>query len=354
MPLSKERWQRLMDLFETALEMPSEQRQAFLDAAAGGDAELRGQVEGMLAQEPLAGSRLSEVIGGVADTAALGNPWLERRFGPYRIVREIGRGGMGIVFEAVRDDNEYRKRVALKIAPGWHDPERVAERFRRERQILAELEHPNIARFLDGGAERGLPYFAMELVEGIPITEHCRSLGLSSRQRVDLFLQVCAAVHYAHQVLVIHRDIKPSNILVTPGGVPKLLDFGVAKILQDPSGDSGATTGRMMWTPDYASPEQVRGGSVTTRTDVYALGLLLFEMLTGQRGQVADSSSPLAFDRSICETELPPASRTAAQSGDPETARLLAGDLDTILAKATRKEPGQRYESVATSRRKNA
>jgi tetratricopeptide (TPR) repeat protein len=346
MTFSKERWQRLNDLFHAAADLPPERRQAFLNIEASGDEELRAQLEGMLAQEAEANSRLSEVIGSVAAAATGANAWTERRFGPYRIVREIGRGGMGIVFEAARDDQEYRKRVALKIAPGWHNPEPAGQRFRRERQILAELEHPNIARFLDGGAEEGLPYFAMELVEGAPITEYCRKHTLSIRERVGLFLQVCSAVHYAHQRLVIHRDIKPSNILVSPEGVPKLLDFGIAKILEDQGGDTQTTIGRMMWTPDYASPEQVRGSSITTRTDVYALGLLLFEMLTGERGQLADSSSPLALDRSICETEIPAASRTAARLGDRIVAKLLEGDLDTILAKALQKDSGQRYGSV--------
>jgi tetratricopeptide (TPR) repeat protein len=251
-------------------------------------------------------------------------------FGPYRILREIGRGGMGLVFEAVRDDDEYRKRVALKIAPSWRDAALLRERLRHERQILADLEHPYIARFLDGGTEGGVPYIAMEFVEGVPITAYCRSLPL--RDRVRLFREVCAAVRYAHEHLIVHRDLKPGNILVTSDGVPKLLDFGIAKILS-PLAEGGATTGLMLWTPDYTSPEQVRGRPVTTRTDIYSLGLILYELLTGTPAQPADTTSPLELDRSVCEREPPPAG--------------IDRDLDSIVRMAIRKEPERRYGSVA-------
>jgi eukaryotic-like serine/threonine-protein kinase len=234
--------------------------------------------------------------------------WIGRRYGAYRITRAIGRGGMGLVFEAVRDDDEFRKTVALKIAPPWQDAATVRERFRVERQILAGLEHVNIAGFLDGGTDHGEPYFVMEYVEGVPITAYCRDRQLGLRPTIELFRRICAAVHFAHESLVVHRDLKPANILVTAEGTPKLLDFGIATIL-DPLADANATRATIgaPWTPDYTSPEQVRGRPVTTRTDVYSLGLILYELLCGARGQVADPSTPLALDRSICEAEpIPP------------------------------------------------
>src|SRR5262249_16934752 len=198
--------------------------------------------------------------------------------------------GMGVVFEAERDDREYTMRVALKIASSFGDSELLRERFRHERQILAELDHPNIARFLDGGSCDGLPYFVMEFVAGSPITVFCRERQLTLPQRIELFRQVCAGVESAHTHLVIHRDLKPSNILVTTEGVPKLLDFGIAKLLDRSPGDRAETTGQMPWTPDYACPEQVRCERVSTRSDVYSLGLILYELLCGERGQIADTS----------------------------------------------------------------
>jgi len=344
MDLTEERWRRVIELFTAASQLPNDQRDSFLECEISGDPELRREVSGMLAHAASAGERIARTIEGIAQTAAQAGDWIGRRFGPYRIVREIGSGGMGMVFEAVRDDDQYRKTVALKVAPWWRDVDVLRERFRSERQILAELEHPHIARFLDGGAQDGIPYFAMEYVVGSPITEFCRKQRLRLRERIELFQQVCAAVHYAHESLVVHRDLKPANILVTTDGAAepqvKLLDFGIAKLLS-PLPDAGtASTGAMLWTPDYTSPEQVRHRAVTTRTDVYSLGLILYEMLTGERGQVADSSSPLALDRSICEMEPPPMSERA---GD----RQLRGDLDDIAAMAMRKEPERRYGSAA-------
>ena len=336
-----DRWERLEELFAEAVELPADLQSSFVDRETASDPALGKQLRALLEHDRGAASRLLHVVDGATRAAAAPVDWNGRRFGPYRIVREIGRGGFGIVFEAVRDDDEYRKTVALKIAPWWRDLDSLHDRFRYERQILAGLEHPYIARFLDGGTQDGIPYFAMEYVEGLPITEYARSRALTLRQTIEMFRQVCAAVHYAHQSLIVHRDLKPGNILVTGEGVPKLLDFGIAKLLSPVEDLARTTTGSLSWTPDYASPEQVRAQPITTRTDVYSLGLILFELLTGERAQVADTSSPLAIDRSICEIPIPLASTKA-----PALARQLRGDLNNVIAKATQKEAARRYPSV--------
>ena len=344
--LTPDRWRRLETLFEDALDLPLAERAAFVSQQTTDDAALERELSGMLEHAPFGGSRIANVVSSVAQLSVPVTEWVDRRFGEYRIVREIGRGGMGLVFEAVRADDEYLKRVALKIAPWWRDAGLIGSRFRLERQILANLDHPNIARFLDGGTEDGLPYFVMEYVEGVPIAAYCERHSLNVRERVELVRQVCAAVHFAHQNLVVHRDIKPANILVDENGTPKLLDFGIAKFLDGAEG-SLTTTGAGIWTPDYASPEQARGQAITTRADVYSLGLVLYELLTGERGQVADQSSPLALDRSICEVEPAlPSERVLAQ-GARADARRLRGDLDTIVMTALRKEPDRRYGSAA-------
>ncbi|MBL8177219.1 MAG: protein kinase [Bryobacterales bacterium] len=329
---SEERWRKLQASFEQAMDLPPGDRAAFL-AALDADEHLKRELHGMIRVASSGGVDLSQPIAALAGTASAA-PAHPRRFGPYRIVREIGHGGMGVVYEAVRED-EFHQRVALKIAPQWRGEEQLHARIRHERQVLAGLDHPNIARLIDGGSENGVPYFAMEYVEGIPITAFLHDRRPPLPARIALFQQVLAAVHYAHLNMVVHRDLKPSNILVTSEGVPKLLDFGIAKIL-DPMAGPGVTGTGMQWTPDYASPEQVRGLPVTAQTDVYSLALVLFEMLTGRRAQTADMSSPLALDKSICETE-------PARIGT----ELLHGDLLTIVFKAMSKEPSRRYESAA-------
>jgi len=344
MDTDHQHWQRLEELFATASEMPADDRSAFVDRETAGDSELRRELQALLDHDRGADGRIASAIAEAAQAAAPGVDWTGQRFGPYRIVREIGRGGMGIVFEAVRDDDEYRKTVALKIAPWWRDPELLRERFRHERQILAGLEHANIARFLDGGTRGDIPYLAMEFVEGRPITEYCAQNALKVRERVALFRQVCAAVHYAHQSLVIHRDLKPSNILVDRTGTPKLLDFGIAKLLSiEPGEHANTLTGASLWTPDYASPEQIRAAPVTTLSDVYSLGLILYELFTGERAQKADTASPLALHRSICETYMPPPSSRCPRA----IKRQISGDLDTIVGMATHKDPARRYDSAA-------
>jgi eukaryotic-like serine/threonine-protein kinase len=344
LPLTEAHWRRLEALFHATCELPAAEREPFIARETAGDPGLEGELRGMLAHGTDAPLRIADVIGRVAASVPAGE-WTGRRLGPYRIVREIGRGGMGVVFEAARDDAEYRKTVAVKVPPEWLDAALVRERFRLERQILAELEHPNIARFLDGGSENGIPYFVMEYVEGVPITDYCRQHPLDLRGRLTLFLQICAAVHFAHQHLVVHRDLKPANILVAADGTLKLLDFGIARLL-DPIAGAAAATVEMRWTPDYTSPEQIQGHAATTRTDVYSLGLILYELLTGERAQHADATSPLTLAQSICDTRPPrPSDRLAAD--DAGTAGTLRGDLDTIVMTAIAKEPERRYGTAA-------
>lgn len=345
--LSPERWAQVEQLFDELLACPPASRPGILDDVSAGDPELGALLSRMLAASEAAPARIADAIGGAAADLNQPTDWIGRRFGPYEAVREIGHGGMGIVFEAVRADDEYRKRVALKIAPGWRAYPGLVDRFRAERQILAELETETIARFLDGGTEGGVPYFVMEFVDGEPISDFCSRRELSLRQRLRLFQQVCAGVTFAHERLVVHRDLKPANILVTHEGVPKLVDFGVAKLL-DEAGDASATaTSFPAWTPNYVSPEQVRGRPVSPRTDVYSLGLVLYELVCGEGGQEGDTSSLLALDRSVCEHEPLPPSERAARRGSRALARELSGDLDTIVLKAIRKDPDERYSSVA-------
>lgn len=338
-------WSRLESLFHEASLLEGEEQKRFVERETAGDRALGEELRGLLLGSNSAGSRLAAVVERVTARVVGESNWAGRTFGPYRVVREIGRGGMGVVFEAWRDDSEYHKRVALKVAPDWRDLEWLRERFRSERQILARLEHPNIARFLDGGTEAGIPYFAMEYVDGQPVIAWAREHGLGVSECVAMFRQICAAVSYAHENLVIHRDLKPGNILVDSTGTPKLLDFGIATLLDDAAAQA-TTTGSRLWTPDYASPEQVRGQPLTVRTDVYSLGLLLYEILCGERPQQGAHLSPLALERAICEIEPDPPSARAAARGDKNLSRELRGDLDRIVAFAIRKEPSRRYSSA--------
>ncbi len=269
-----------------------------------------------------------------------------RRIGPYQVIREIGSGGMGAVYLAARADEAYRKEVAIKLIPRGVCTHSVIQRFRTERQILAGLDHPNIARLLDGGAtEDGLPYLVMEYIQGEPIDRYCEARRLSLVGRLRLFQSVCAAVHYAHQHLVIHRDIKPGNVLVTADGAPRLLDFGIAKLLSpEPSSGAaaaGSTTIPVM-TPAYASPEQVRGESITTASDVYSLGVLLYELLAGRRPYDVAGPTPAELERAVCRQEP---ERPSVVTGGA-LGRRLRGDLDNIVLMAMRKEPRRRYGSV--------
>lgn len=373
--MTPEAWQKLKAVLNAAMERPSGERSVFVRAACDGDAEMHRQVNSLISACEDTWSFFERPVSPEAperEFVVTIEPG--RRIGPYEVIREIGHGGMGTVYLAERADEEFRQQVAIKLIR-WGLEEMVVRRFRTERQVLANLQHPKIARLLDGGTTtEGLPYIVMEFVDGLPLLEYCDVRRLDVRDRLALFCQVCEAVHYAHQNLVVHRDLKPSNVLVTPEGVPKLLDFGIAKLLNpDPSSpdrDMTASALRPM-TPVYASPEQVRGESVTTATDTYSLGVVLYELLTGQLPYRFPTRQPQELARVISgvEPEKPSAvtgrMREATAPGDggtrgtmPEAAsrgrpggahewrRRLRGDLDNIILKALRKEPTRRYASV--------
>jgi eukaryotic-like serine/threonine-protein kinase len=300
-----ERWQQVREILDKAISLEPMERSSYLEKACAGDPELRQEVESLLDSHEQASSIFLK--DSPLDSKAIADTVHEhdrvgRRIGVYQIVEEIGHGGMGEVYQAIRADGQYDKRVAIKLVRAGWDTSSILDRFRHERQILASLDHPNIARLLDGGTtEEGVPYLVMELIEGIPIDQYCDNNNLNVTERLQLFGQVCAAVQYAHQRLVIHRDIKPSNILVTGEGVPKLLDFGIAKIL-DPSAGAETTMVRPM-TPEYASPEQIRGEAITTATDVYSLGVVLYRLLAGRSPYPESTRTPIEFARIICEAE---------------------------------------------------
>ncbi|RMH15850.1 MAG: serine/threonine protein kinase [Acidobacteria bacterium] len=347
--------------FETLIRPPAE-RAPYLARACDGDDELRREVESLIDADRRAGDFLEKpaVAANRPPFAALGS-----RVGPYELVRKLGEGGSSTVYLAVRADDQYRKRVALKVvAHGLATAERL-RRFRVERQILAGLEHPSIARLLDGGTtDAGLPYFVMELVEGEPIDVYCDRRRLGVDQRIDLLCRVCDAVHYAHRNLIVHRDLKPSNVLVTADGVPKLLDFGIAKLLNpdlalpDPH---PTDTWLQAMTPEFASPEQILGAPVTTASDVYALGVMLYLLLTGRLPRRLREPTPAALLRLAGEAiERPSAAvlRPGADGEDPaaladarrttpkQLARQLRGDLDNVIMGALRAEPDRRYGSA--------
>jgi eukaryotic-like serine/threonine-protein kinase len=372
--MTPERWQKVEELFHLSLEREASQRAAFLDEACAGDPDLRDRVESLLAYDERESDFLETLASGVrSDWLDEGQhvPMVGRRVGPYQVTREIGRGGMGAVYLAVRADDQYQKQVAIKLIKHGMDTETILRRFRTERQILANLDHPNIAKLLDGGTtDEGLSYFIMDYVEGLPIDLYCDTQKLTTGQRLRLFRTVCSAVAYAHQNRVVHRDLKPGNILVTAQGVVKLLDFGVAKLLnpEASSKTTGGTAGALRpMTPEYASPEQVRGSAITPASDIYSLGVLLYELLTGHRPHRVQSRTPQEIEHAICEEEpekpstvisrveeapdrdcpLTPASVSETREGQPDKLRRrLAGDLDTIVLMALRKEPERRYGSV--------
>jgi eukaryotic-like serine/threonine-protein kinase len=335
---------RLRDLLNDALDHDAQTRAAWLQDACGDDEKLRAQVEALLVAHATSGV-VDDVVNAMAGVS-FPQPEAEigRRLGPYRIAKVLGFGGMGAVYLGERADGQFEQRVALKIMRSGWGGEESRRRFVEERQILARLEHPHIARLLDGGlTEAAEPYFAMEYVEGKAIDEFSEARSLSVEQRLDMFLQVCGAVQHAHESLIVHRDLKPSNILVTASGQVKLLDFGIAKLLDSDAGAHPAVTQtRMHWlTPQYASPEQIRGEPVTTASDVYALGLVLYRLLTGQPPYEVDTASAAQVEAIVCNTEPVAPSITAHQ-----LRRVLEGDLDTIVLKALRKEPAQRYRSA--------
>jgi serine/threonine protein kinase len=302
--MTPERWQQIRGVFDQAIAIRTEERTAYLDSACASDADLRREVESLLSSDDCAGTKFlnTPALDFSKSELARSPNRVGRRIGAYNILEEIGRGGMGEVYRAGRADGQYEKEVAIKLVRGGYDTAAVLERFRHERQILASLDHPNIARLLDGGTtDEGIPYLVMELIEGTPIDVYCDERKLNVTERLRLFSQVCSAVQYAHQRLVIHRDIKPGNILVTKEGVPKLLDFGIAKIL-DPAAISETTVASPM-TPEYASPEQIRGEPITTASDVYSLGVVLYQLLTGRSPYPRKTQVAHEFARVICEWE---------------------------------------------------
>src|SRR5262249_21256019 len=311
--MTTEQWRKVRNLFEEALELEPSAQAEFLASKSDGDDEVRAQVTQMLRDHDEAADFLERPLGINASAVALADESRQaagRMIGPYRIVREVGRGGMSVVYLAERADDVYRKQVAVKLVwPGLMTSE-IERRFRQERRILARLRHPNIASLFDGGVtEDGCQYVVMEYVEGEPITEFCDSRKLSITERLKLFQQVCAAVQYAHDNLIVHRDLKPSNILVANDGTVKLLDFGIAKLL-DPAllGIEEAPpsqTGMQAMTPEYASPEQARGENITTGSDVYSLGVVLYELLTGHRPYRIKGRAPSEAARVISEQEPP-------------------------------------------------
>ena len=341
---------RVDAVFDAALDLPPNDRAAYVERACGDDSALRAAVEQLLAAHEQSNEFLGKPAAAFAAPLFASVPQdispVPERVGPYRVVRELGRGGMGTVHLAERDDGQFKQRVALKLvngalAGGW-----VVERFLAERRILASLEHPHIARLYDGGtAPDGTPWFAMEYVAGEPLDAYCRSRALPLAQRLRIFRDVCAAVEYAHRQGVVHRDLKPSNILVSATGDAKLLDFGIAKLV-DPTGQVGTPrtrTGMQLMTPEYAAPEQWRGAPATTASDIYSLGVILYELVVGDRPYHTAGLTPGEIERVVCHTEPRRPSIAVRHTGRDR----VGAELDTIILTAMQKEPPRRYASAA-------
>ncbi len=359
--MSKDHWSQVRTLFQQALDQPEERRAEFLAEACEGDTSLLESVQGLLDNDTEAFLSTPAY-----DLVPLPDVEAGEHLGPYRLIRELGSGGMGRVFLAERDDGVYEKQVALKFVRHDVRSQAAIERFAAERRMLARLQHANIAALLDGGiSESGIPYLVMEYVQGTSIHKYCDEQRLTIRERIELFVDVCAAVQHAHQQLIIHRDLKPGNILVTEDGNAKLLDFGIAKLLADETGaDTPRTrTGMRMMTPEYASPEQINGESITTASDVYALGILLYEMITGRR-PFAFGTHSLAEIARVVMDEHPrrPSTLITEEEGKTQTddsvghlrstdpgrlVRQVQGDLDTVILKALHREPERRYPTAA-------
>jgi serine/threonine-protein kinase len=357
----RQRWERIQAVFDAVYELPAGERADAL-ARVTDDTAIRDEVASLLAEEgsvpPIVDSVAVQVLGLPDDASRLGT-----RVGAYRLVRRIGAGGMGEVYLAERADGEVEQRAAVKLVRPGLATEQLLARFRAERQILARLEHPNIARFLDGGiTDADRPYFVLEYVDGEPLDVYADTHSLSVDERLRLFLQVCDAVSHAHTRLIIHRDLKPSNILVTHDGQVKLLDFGIAKVVREDADETLTRPGGALMSPAYASPEQVRGEPVGTATDIYSLGLVLYQLLAGRRPYTVESRNPADVVRIVGEVEPPRPSLAIGATDDDEPVligerrrvdprrlrRQLAGDLDVIVMTALRKEPERRYRTVGT------
>ncbi|MEM8488007.1 MAG: serine/threonine-protein kinase [Bacteroidota bacterium] len=359
--MNPERWSQIQALFDSALEQDPPKRITFLKAACKDDVALYNEVASLLASD----QQINSLIDGQAlDAVTVSDQMMSEArlesqlFGPYRLIKKLGQGGMGIVYLAERADGQFEQQVALKLIKRGMDSEQIVRRFLAERQILARLDHPNIARLLDGGmTEEGQPYFAMEYVEGIPLIPYCNAKKLSLPERLALFQQVCQTVQYAHNNLIVHRDLKPGNILISRDGRVKLLDFGIARMLTADDTDTPAPTvltqvGQRVLTPEYAAPEQVTNQPITTQTDVYALGVILYELLTGLRPLKLTSHSPAEVE-AIITTQEPAKPSVSVRNNErfeethaitPEKAqKSLRGDLDTICLKALQKEPARRF-----------
>lgn len=368
--VNAKRWQQIEELFQNAVELHGQEREDFLVNACGPDSELLDEVRGLLAADEKPHSILS---GMAADALAISETesWIGRQIGVYRITGEIGAGGMGVVLAAERADGEFHQQVAIKLVKRGMDSDEIIRRFQRERQILARLKHPNIAMLLGGGVTNdGRPYFVMEFIDGLPIDIYCDQKALSIDDRLQLFLKVCETVAFAQRSLVVHRDLKPSNILVTTAGEIKLLDFGIAKVISvDSESDSVpdlTRTGMRIMTPEYASPEQLLGDPATTASDVYSLGVILYQLLTGSSphqgsgrhlvpvDRTLETSDPKRPSQSIASDstitrEQPDSSQSRAFKRSTDIRQLrrrLTGDLDNICLKALRQDPERRYHSA--------
>jgi eukaryotic-like serine/threonine-protein kinase len=345
------RWRQLSRLLDEALALEAEARTPYMRRACAGDDTLFAEAVQLLQDCERASGFLEEPAAEFATPLLLAledglAPAYDTLIGPWRILAEAGRGGMGTIYLAERADDQYHQRVALKVVRGVFTlDDHLIRRFREERNILAALQHPNISRLLDGGVTAdGLPWFAMEYVAGLPINEHVRRDAPPVEERLQLFLSVCDAVQYAHQNLVVHRDLKPSNLLVTPDGNVKLLDFGIARLLPADLGEIVPTvTGFRLLTPTYASPEQISGAPLGVATDIYSLGVILCELLTGRTPYLTTERQPHLVTRAILEDEPMAPSRLVDGPGG----KRLRGDLDAIIATATRRIPAERYASVA-------
>ena len=341
-----DRFRKLSELFDEIVEMPTRDREAAILASCGGDQALQGELRALLAADGRTGvHELFEDLVSSEAGALRRRDVAGVRLGPWEIVEPIGEGGMGTVYLARRADGSYDAKAAVKLVRGGVPSPSLTERFRAERQILAGLSHPGVAKLLDGGStDDGTPYLVMEFIDGEPITTWCDRQEVDVEGRLRLFLKVCDAVAYAHRELVAHRDLKPSNILVTAAGEPKLLDFGIAKLI-DAVGESGdgVTQSYTAMTPAYASPEQITGERVGTSTDVYSLGVLLYQLLSGRVPIETRGATPAQLISKVIAEVPAVVSSTAA---DPATRRRLSGDLDAILSRALRKEPRGRYASV--------
>ena len=365
-PMQRDDWHCMMDVFQRAIELGAGERTAFLDRACAGDADARNRAERLLDAHrrplPWLDGSVFEAVPDLLDAEPPATV-AGRRIGPFELLRELGQGGMGAVYLAQRADDQYHQQVAIKLIRGDMVTRQEERRFRQERQILASLEHPNIARLLGGDVTpEGLPYLVMEYIEGEPLEAWCRRLGPSLETRLELLRQVCCAVQYAHSHMVVHCDLKPSNVLVSDNGVPKLLDFGIARLLGHDFVPSLATTtvaDHWRMTPDFASPEQVRGERLTAASDIYSLGVMLYRLLAGCPPYRLEGRSLHQIQRVICEQEPePPSVAVARPAAEAQTAdgppgpppgnprRRLAGDLDNIVSMALRKDPARRYASA--------